>query len=115
MLDGREVDLASGIGNPRAFEATVRSLGARVSEHRAFADHHDFSAGDLAGLGEGGRPLVVTAKDAPKLADLGIAFQALDVAIRIRSGALVLEALLDALPPAQAASERGALRAGMHG
>jgi hypothetical protein len=60
-------------------------------------------------------PLVVTAKDAPKLADLGIAFLVLDHRrIRIRSGALVLEALLDALP--RPGGERArALRAGMHG
>jgi tetraacyldisaccharide 4'-kinase len=115
LLEGREVDLASGIGNPRAFEATVRSLGARIREHRAFEDHHAFASDDLAGLGEGGRLLVVTGKDAPKLADLGASFLALDVAIAIRTGAGVLEALLDALPPAEAARGRGALRAGMHG
>lgn len=115
VLEGREVDLASGIGNPRAFEATVRSLGGRIREHRAFPDHHGFAPGDLAGLGEGGRPLVVTAKDASKLVDIGARFLALDVSIRIRSGAGVLEALLDALPPAEAARGRDALRAGMHG
>ena len=114
-LAGREVDLASGIGNPRAFEATVRALGLSIREHRAFEDHHAYSASDLAGLGDDGRALLVTAKDAAKLGDLGVRFFALEIAIRIRSGANVLEALLDALPPGEAASGRAALRAGMHG
>jgi tetraacyldisaccharide 4'-kinase len=114
-LEGREVDLLSGIGNPRAFEASVRELGARIGEHRAFPDHHAYAHGDLAGLGADGRALVTTAKDAPKLADLGASFLVLDISLRIRSGAGVLEALLDALPPAEASRERAALRAGMHG
>ena len=115
ILEGREVDLASGIGNPRAFETTVRALGARVREHRAFEDHHAYAPGDLAGLGEEGRVLVVTAKDAAKLAGSGATFLSLEVALRIRAGAHVLEALLDALPPGETASGRAALRAGMHG
>jgi tetraacyldisaccharide 4'-kinase len=114
-LAGREVDLASGIGNPRAFDATARALGAQVREHRAFEDHHAYAPGDLAGLGEHGRVLVVTAKDAAKLAGSGATFLSLEIAFRIRAGANVLEALLDALPPGETASGRSALRAGMHG
>jgi tetraacyldisaccharide 4'-kinase len=96
-LAGRDVDLASGIGNPEAFERTVRDLGARVKTHRAFADHHLYAAADLRGLGEAGRALVVTAKDAVKLAPLGVAFLALEVELAIVAGDAVLEALLDAL------------------
>jgi len=114
-LEGREVDLASGIGNPDAFERTVLALGARVREHRAFRDHHAYAAGDLDGLGERDRPLVTTAKDGVKLAALGARFLTLDVAMTITSGAPVLEALLDALPPAAETRERDALRTGMHG
>jgi tetraacyldisaccharide 4'-kinase len=114
-LEGREVDLASGIGNPRAFESTVRALGARIREHRAFEDHHAYAPGDLDGLGEEGRALVVTSKDAAKLAGSGATYLALEIAFRIRTGAGVLEALLDALPGGATASARAALRAGMHG
>ena len=95
-LRGREVDLVSGIGNPEAFERTVRSLGALVRTHRAFEDHHAYVPGDLAGLAAG-RPLVTTAKDACKLAAIGARFVALEVEMSIESGANVLEALLDAL------------------
>jgi tetraacyldisaccharide 4'-kinase len=115
LLAGREVDLASGVGNPEAFERTVRGLGASVREHRAFPDHHAFAAADLAGLGEGGRPLVVTAKDAVKLASFGTRFLVLDVELAIVSGETVLDALLGALAPGAAADGRTALRAGMHG
>jgi tetraacyldisaccharide 4'-kinase len=114
-LSGRDVDLASGIGNPESFERTVVALGARVREHRAFPDHHAYAAGDLDGLGQNGRPLVVTAKDAVKLAAIGASFLAVDVAIAITSGAPLLEALLDALPLGPRHQERDALRAGMHG
>jgi tetraacyldisaccharide 4'-kinase len=95
-LRGREVDLVSGIGNPEAFERTVKSLGAVVRTHRAFEDHHVYARRDLDGLGAG-RPIVTTAKDAAKLAAIGAKFSALEVAISFASGANVLEALLDAL------------------
>ena len=114
-LRGRPVDLASGIGNPEAFEGTVRSLGARIERHARFGDHHAWSARDLAGLGEGGRWLVTTAKDAVKLREISSALYVLEVEIQILSGAAPLEALLDALPRAQAALERAALHAGLHG
>jgi tetraacyldisaccharide 4'-kinase len=97
-LAGREVELASAIGNPRAFEADVRALGARVLDHRVFPDHHRYVASDLEGLGSNGRTLVTTAKDAVKLEPLGVAFEALEVELEIVSGALLVEALLDALP-----------------
>jgi tetraacyldisaccharide 4'-kinase len=92
----RDVDLVSGIGNPEAFERTVRSLGARVRAHRAFEDHHDYLPADLDGLGTG-RVLLTTAKDAGKLAAIRASFVALEVEIAFASGANVLEALLDAL------------------
>lgn len=114
-LAGREVDLASGIGNPESFERTVRSLAALVRTHRVFPDHHAFVAGDLAGLGENRRALVVTAKDAVKIAPLRATFWALEIDLALTSGEAVLDALLDSLAPGAQAVEREALRAGMHG
>ena len=101
-LDGREVDLFSGIGNPGAFEATVCHLGAHVVQHRVFADHHSFLPGELEGLGESDRLVVTTAKDAARLDALPVfsnppRLHALDVELKITSGAAPLEALLDAL------------------
>jgi tetraacyldisaccharide 4'-kinase len=107
-LGGREVDLVSAIGNPDAFEASVRATGAIVRRHRVFPDHHHYVAADLEGLARDDRRLVTTAKDAVKLAGFDIAFQTLEVEIAIDSGAAVLSALLDALPHARTASTRDA-------
>lgn len=116
-LHGREVDVASGIGHPAAFEATLASLGARVRERRRFSDHHAFSAADLDGLGS--RWLVVSAKDAVKLRPLAFAARAvvrvLEVELELLEGAPALAALLDALPVSQAQRERAALHEGLHG
>ncbi|MBB3183469.1 tetraacyldisaccharide 4'-kinase [Halomonas fontilapidosi] len=72
--DGRRVPPASppfagpvhalaGIGHPARFFATLEALGVQPIPH-AFADHHRFTASDLAFVDE--RPLVMTAKDAVK-------------------------------------------------
>jgi tetraacyldisaccharide 4'-kinase len=112
-LAGRAVDLVSGVGNPDAFEHTVRALGAVVHEHRRFPDHHPYTADDLAGLGEDGRAIVTTAKDAVKcgFGDVTV----LEVELAIARGGPVLEALLDALPEGARARARGAYHEGLHG
>ena len=118
-LAGREVDLISGIGNPQAFEDSVRGLGATVRSHRRLPDHHDHSAADLDGLGAGGGWVLTTAKDAVKLRDLPasarIELRVLDVELVLRDGDEVLEALLDSLPESRAQRERSALHEGLHG
>lgn len=100
-IAGEPVALLSGIGNPRAFEATVRSLGATVVDHRARPDHHAWTEADLAGLdATGSRFLVTTAKDAVKLAELAQVpphLLVLDVALEITAGRAVLDALFDTL------------------
>ncbi len=116
FLEGREVDLLSGIGNPEAFETTVRALGARVRSHRAFPDHHPFEPADLAGLGE--LPVVTTAKDRVRLADVdhgSVRLVVLEVELVVVSGAGTLEALLDSLPSGRPRLERLALHEGLHG
>jgi len=113
-LDGREVDLVSAIGNPEAFEATVRALGARPAEHRRFVDHQAFGAGDLAGLGQRGRWIVTTAKDAARPGSAG-GLHVLEVELSLLEGEPVLDALLSALPAAAARRERRDLHEGLHG
>jgi len=113
-LAGREVDLVSGVGNPDAFEASVRALGARVHEHRRFADHHAYRPDDLRGLGEAGRWLLATAKDAVKLGD-DPRLRVLEVELEIASGRSLLEALLDSLPAGRAQRQRRTLHEGLHG
>ncbi|MGC8504298.1 MAG: tetraacyldisaccharide 4'-kinase [Acidithiobacillus sp.] len=61
-LQDRAVSALSGIARPERFAALLASLGARVHSH-FFADHHPFSARDLA---DHPRPIVMTAKDAVK-------------------------------------------------
>ena len=118
-LAGRRVELVSGIGNPDAFESSVRALGAEVIGHRRFADHHAYGPADLEGLGAAGLLVVTTAKDAVKLAGLSrpaaSELRVLEVEIVVREGASVLAALLDALPLARAVVERRALHGGLAG
>ena len=74
---GRPVLAISAIGDPRAFEAQLAALGARV-ESRSFPDHHPFTAGEVARLsrtaaelaretGDGLPVALCTLKDAVKL------------------------------------------------
>lgn len=49
-LRGRRVLAFAGIGRPEKFFATLEELGALVVARRAFADHHRFSAQDIASL-----------------------------------------------------------------
>ena len=114
-LRGRTVELVSGIGNPDAFEASVRDLGARVAEHRRFPDHHPFGPDDLRGLGAQECWIVTTGKDAVKLDADARALRVLEVELAFTAGAAVLDALLDALPPGRALRERRALHEGLHG
>ncbi|MBI5364521.1 MAG: tetraacyldisaccharide 4'-kinase, partial [Planctomycetes bacterium] len=99
-LRGACVDLVSAIGNPAAFEQTVRALGVELDRVKRFPDHHRYTRDDVAGLGQGERVLVTTEKDAVKLAPLGARFQALAIETEFARDAGVLHALLDALPRA---------------
>ena len=57
------VQLVSGIGNPQRFLQTVQQLGYRIAGTHWFADHHPFTAEDLAQIPT---PLLMTEKDAVK-------------------------------------------------
>lgn len=75
-LAGRRVVLASGIGNPHGFEAAAHRHGWSVAASLRFPDHHRYDRGDAALLARYAdrlrAELVVTAKDAVKLAPLGL-------------------------------------------
>ncbi len=71
-LRGASVMLASGIGNPEAFERGVRTLGARVVRHQQMDDHHAWSDADVKALARtaqdaGASAVITTVKDAVKL------------------------------------------------
>jgi tetraacyldisaccharide 4'-kinase len=66
---GQRVHAVAGIGHPDHFFASLRALGIEVVAH-AFADHHAFTARDLA-FGDD-LPIVMTAKDAVKCRSLAL-------------------------------------------
>ncbi|MEO8337276.1 MAG: tetraacyldisaccharide 4'-kinase [bacterium] len=71
-LSGKHIVAAAAVGEPQAFFAQLRALGARVEE-RPFRDHHAFDATDARDLVEsagGCDGVVCTLKDAVKLAPL---------------------------------------------
>ncbi len=46
-LRGLRAAATCGIGNPRAFWTTLEEVGVNILDRKIFADHHQFSAGDL--------------------------------------------------------------------
>lgn len=112
-LEGRPVFWFCGLGNPRAFDATLRRLGAEVVGGRAFRDHHLYDAGELSSLAHdavaaGADAVVTTQKDRVKLSEFRswrVPAYSLKVAIQVVDGEDVLaEAVANAVCPAGQAS-----------
>ena len=66
------------VGNPKSFFESLRELGYDVALERAFADHHEYSQGDVEALHQLAKEtrvnaLVTTAKDAVKLKGMSFA------------------------------------------
>ena len=69
-IAGRAIVTVCAIGDPHAFEAQLRRLGADIRHALRFADHHAFTVADairIAQLAEGTSGVVCTLKDAVKL------------------------------------------------
>lgn len=71
-LRGANVVLLSAIGNPRAFQRTVESLGAKVAFTVAHPDHHRFTTEEIAvalraARETGSLAVLTTEKDAVKI------------------------------------------------
>jgi tetraacyldisaccharide 4'-kinase len=99
-LDGLQVTVACGIGNPRAFVLMVERLGATIAERRFFRDHHAYTRADADALVAHGRPVVVTEKDAVKLEALwppGPPLITVGIELAILDGAAHLDSLFDRL------------------
>ena len=56
----------AGIGQPQQFFQSLEDAGYSVEAH-AFPDHHLYSPGDFAQLGD--KPVIMTEKDAVKCRD----------------------------------------------
>ena len=87
---GRRVGLLSAIASPEAFEHTLASLGAEVAWHVRRRDHHHFSAAEVEEVATRARGddvvLIVTEKDAPKLAGFDVELWVLRVDLRFLGG-----------------------------
>ena len=112
-LRGSSVFLLAGIARPERFAETVRALGAEIRGSRFFADHHLFTAAELAGvrksaLDAGATRIVTTEKDAARIAAqemLGTpTISPLPIDLEILAGEETLTAALDALFREAAAS-----------
>lgn len=72
-LTGRRVLAFAGIGRPEKFFETLDALGAEIMEMRPFADHHPFTAEEIARLAQEAAGLdallVTTQKDRMRLPD----------------------------------------------
>ncbi|HLY44445.1 MAG TPA: tetraacyldisaccharide 4'-kinase [Stellaceae bacterium] len=101
---GARVVAFAGIGRPDKFFHTLRELGADLVAAHAFADHHPFTAGDIARLRQeadrAGARLVTTAKDFVRLPpDERAGIAVLEVEIRWHDPAAVMRLLPGALAP----------------
>lgn len=68
-LKGKAVAALSGLGDPLSFEASLEELGSSLAQRWRYADHHAYTARDLASVERlrGGLPLVTTFKDFTRL------------------------------------------------
>ncbi len=106
--DDRCVYAFCALGNPGAFERTVRSLGVRCLGASRFGDHHHYTQGDVEAIereaaAAGATALVTTRKDAVKIdpAWCGLPILVLEIAMQIRRGeAELLDAVRSAVGPA---------------
>ncbi|MCO6436260.1 MAG: tetraacyldisaccharide 4'-kinase [Phycisphaerae bacterium] len=96
--------LFAGIGNPHAFESTVRSLGISIVDSCWFPDHHRYRAKDLDRVRASARGeydvIITTEKDAAKLCRLpgidGSRVRVMRIAIDfVGDGSTMLQSMLE--------------------
>ncbi len=97
-----KVVLCSAIARPEAFEKMVSEY-SQVAGRENFRDHHSFTKNDVLNVQRkmksvGAEAVVVTRKDAPKLAQLGVpleGFLVADMSVHFASGVEELNEALD--------------------
>jgi len=102
-LGGARVVAFAGIGRPEKFFETLQALGAEIVETRSYADHHAYTAAEIARLkrkaGNAKAILITTEKDHVRLTAAeraGIAFLPVRAAFE---DAAALASLLDSISP----------------
>ncbi|MFA5389548.1 MAG: tetraacyldisaccharide 4'-kinase [Candidatus Omnitrophota bacterium] len=88
QLQNGKAALVSAIGSPGCFERTILRLGLKVGKHFIFRDHHGYTEGDIAGIGDYcGKnqidKIITTEKDAVKLKRLAVSDQWLVLKVRL--------------------------------
>jgi tetraacyldisaccharide 4'-kinase len=93
----------AGVADPDAFFDQAEAIGVRFAEAIGYPDHHPYSEGEARSLREeaAGRPVVMTAKDAVKLAPLmtTVDVWVLDQKVVFESGRENVIAAVDRLLP----------------
>lgn len=107
-LEGKRAVITAGIGQPRAFANTCRSLGVEVVGVCWWPDHHHYRTRDINRLFRAGRfppydVVLTTEKDAVKLSALpGVnprSFVVVKIAIDFMGdGSTILQTVLDRIP-----------------
>ena len=96
-----------GIGNPGAFQQTLRDVGLAVAEFRTFPDHHDYATDELEDLVELAQnrsavALITTLKDLVKLRGIrrpDIPLFALNIQAEVVRGSRELALAVDSAMP----------------
>lgn len=96
-LAGKSVFGFAGIGRPEKFRDTLIEIGCRVAGFRAFADHHVFSAQEIAQLraaaDEAKAQLVTTAKDAARLGSDAQGIEVVEIVAELEDAAALARRL----------------------
>ncbi|MGC9314093.1 MAG: tetraacyldisaccharide 4'-kinase [bacterium] len=74
-IEGKKVVAFSAIGSPASFNKTLTKVGAEVTAHKSYKDHHHFTVNDINDIenlaeAHGADILITTEKDAIRLAGL---------------------------------------------
>lgn len=109
-LKGKRVLAFAGIGRPEKFFDTLRGLGAEIVEARRYADHHAYTASEIARLNAKARDknamLITTEKDFVRLAPLQREGIAMLPVRAVFDDPAALELLVDKVAARSAAGKR---------
>lgn len=104
-LCGKNVFGTCGLGNPNGFLQTIRGCGANLVASMTFPDHHNYSLHDIQLVEKQAREcesgcdaIICTGKDLAKIDSPRIGqfeLWSLDIELRIRTGAEILEEFLE--------------------